>query len=222
LPMSLVMLLVLLLLPDWQLLWFIPFAAFPVAFSSFLLLNRIIINNARMRKKTKTVASQLKLFNRKAFMTFLLLYVITLSAGVMILRFEQNYYLAEVSHPSELSSLSFFFEYSSNSTLHIVSWRTSVYSTYFNYDSSHVTSTLWYKELDRHLANSSSFLSAERELLDKSKYTIRGIREEYDMSKRDLSKTLLTTIDEQFILPKFNQVYSNGYYTIHSRSIHLP
>lgn len=217
LPMSVVMLLGLLLLPDWQLLWFTPFAAFPVAFSSFLLLENIIAG-----QKTKTLAPRLKLFSRKTLMTLLLLYVITMSAGVMILRFERNYYLAEVTHPSELSSLSFFFEHSSNSTVHIVSWRTSVYSTYFKYNSSHVTSTLWYKELDKHRDNSSSFLYAESELINKSQYTIRGIREEYDMSKRNLPKTLLKTIDEEYILPEFSQVYSNGFYTIHSRSIHSP
>jgi hypothetical protein len=160
----------------------------------------------------------LRLPTRKISTSFLLLFVVTMSAGVMILRFERNYYLAEVNHPSELSSLSFLFEHSQESTVHIVSWRTSVYSTYYNYNSSHVSSTLWYKELDELRGNSSAFLNVESGLINRSQYVVRGIREGFDMSRRNLPEILLETIDEEFILPAFNLVCSNGYYTIHCRA----
>jgi len=215
--MSVVMLLVLLLLPDWKILWSIPFLAFPAAFSSFLLLDRI-----RTVGKVRTLALRLRLSNRKTFAALLLLFVIAMSAAVMVLRFERNQYMAEVTHPSELSSLYFFFGYSFNSTAHIVSWRTSVYSTYFNYNSSHITSTLWYTELDNLAGNSSAFLNSENKLISRSQFIIRGLREEYDIGKRDLPKTLLDIIDEDFILPKFSQTYSNGYYSVYCRSFRSP
>ncbi|MGB9615572.1 MAG: hypothetical protein ACPL3B_08725, partial [Fervidobacterium sp.] len=124
---SIVILFVLLLLPEWRILRFTSFAAFPAAFSSIIFLDKIFT-----KRNFKISLYLHNLFAKKAISVILLIFIISLSATVMILRFERNYYFGEVLHPSEMSSLSFFFVHERNSTVYIISWRTSMYSYYFN------------------------------------------------------------------------------------------
>jgi hypothetical protein len=212
LPMATLMLVVLLLLPDWLIWRFTPFAAFPAAFTSFLLLDHLLAD-----KRTNLKLIQSKLFSRRVFVTLFLVFIIILSAAVMVLRFENNYYYGELDHPSELSSLSFFFNHDHNSTVNIISWRTAIHAAYFNYDGSHETLRLWYLELNAIDKNSSLLLLSEGRLVNQSDAAIRGIRDEFDFHRVDSPKTLLTVIDESIIQPRFDQIYSNGYYTIYKR-----
>lgn len=216
LPMSMIMLIGLLLFSDWQISRFTAFAAFPAAFSSFILLDDLVVY-----KKAKISSYKLKLLNRKTLAVLLLFFIITLSAVVMVLRFERNYYFGELNHPTELSSLSFFFSHDRGSTVNIVSWRTAVYSAFFNYKHSHQTLRLWYTDLDEIGENSSKLLMYQNQLINQSHSVIRGIRDEFDFRRVDSSKTVLKTIDEK-IVGEFNQVYSNEYYIIYSRPHNPP
>jgi hypothetical protein len=214
LPMSIIMLLGLLLLPDWQILRFTPFAAFPAAFTSLLLLDNLITRN-----KEKLPHIKLKLTSKKVLTTLFLAFIIILSAIVMVMRFEYNYYYGELDHPSELSSLSFFFNHNHNATVNIVSWRTAVHAAYFNYNASHNILRLWYLDLNAIGKNSSQLLISQEKLINESNAVIRGIRDEFDFSRVESPSTLLNYMDENIIQPRFGQVYSNGYYNIYIRQI---
>jgi hypothetical protein len=208
------MLLGLLLLPDWQILRFTPFAAFPAAFTSLLLLDNLITRN-----KEKLAHIKSKLPNKKVLTTLFLAFIIILSAIVMVMRFEYNYYYGELDHPSELSSLSFFFNHNHNATVNIVSWRTAVHAAYFNYNASHGILRLWYLDLNAIGKNSSQLLISQEKLINESNAVIRGMRDEFDFSRVESPSTLLNYMDENIIQPRFGQVYSNGYYNIYIRQI---
>jgi len=211
LPMSMMILLVLLLFPDWQISRFSPFAAFPAAFTALLLMIDVISD------KRIDVTVQKAKFNRKMVIVGLLIFIMFLSAVVMILRLERNYYYGELNHPSEISALAFFFVNDNNSTVNIVSWRTTVYSAFFNYNGSHQVLRLWYLDLNAMSRNSTLLLLAQNALINQSQSVIRGIREEFDFKQFGPDETLLKTIDDAMILPKFNRIYSNEQYTIYSR-----
>lgn len=214
LPMSVTMLLGLLLLPDWHIFRFIPFAAFPGAFTSFLLFDKLISYN---KEQSAHIAS--KLLNKKTLITLFLTFIVMLSAIVMVMRFEYNYYYGELDHPSELSSLSFFFNHNYNATVSIVSWRTAVHAAYFNYNYSHEILRLWYLDLNAIGGNLSQLLISQEYLINQSDAVIRGMRDEFDFGRVDSPKTLFNFIDKNAIQLKFNQIYSNGYYTIYTRQI---
>jgi hypothetical protein len=213
LPMSLVILFSLLLLPDWGIPRFTSFAAFPAAFASFMLLDKLVA------KKVAKISLRMPKLGKKALVSFLLLNIVILSAAVMVLRFERNYYYGELDHPSELSTLSFFFKYDHNSTVNLVSWRTAVHSAYFNYNASHGTLRLWYLDLNAIGRNSTQLLLSQGNLINKSDAIIRGMRDEFDFNGVEFPKSLLQTMDNEMILPKFNRIYSSDYYAVYSRSI---
>lgn len=212
--MSIVMLLALLLLPDWNIWRFVPFAAFPAAFASFVFVGKMIAD-----KKPRILQHKHKLLNNKTLMSLLLLYTVALSAVVMVLKFEENSYFGEVNHPSELSCLSFFFTYDHNSTVNIVSWRTHLYSAYFNYNSSHQTLRLWVLEINAYAGNSSKLLFSQGQLINKSQFVIRGMRDSFTFSRLYPSEAILKVVDEEMIIPRFGLIYSNGYYSIYKRAI---
>jgi hypothetical protein len=212
--MSIVMSPALLLLPDWNVWRFTPFAAFPAAFASFILVEKIITD-----KKPKILLHKHKLLNSRILMSLLLLYIVTLSAAVAVLRFEGNSYFGEVNHPSELSSLSFFFTHDHNSTVNIVSWRTHIYSAYFNYNSSHQTLRLWVLEINAFAGNSSKLLFSQSQLINQSQFVIRGMRDSFTFSRLYPSEAILKVVDEEMIIPRFGLIYSNGYYSIYKRAI---
>jgi hypothetical protein len=204
-------LLVLLLLPDWGIFRFTPFAAFPAAFTALLLMMDVLSN-----KRIKAIVHKARL-NRKMVIVGLLIFIMSLSTGVMILRFERNYYYGELDHPSEISALGFFFASNYNSTVNIVSWRTTVYSAFFNYKGSHQVLRLWYLDLKVMARNSTTLLLAQSALIHQSQSVIRGIREEFDFQQFSSYEMPLKTMDETMILPNFDQIYSNEYYTIYNR-----
>jgi hypothetical protein len=206
--MAITILLGLLLLPDWGISRFTAFAAFPAAFASFTLIDNLIMKDWEKR------LSHRKFFNKRAFGALLLCGIVALSASVMVLRFERNYYFGEATHPIELSSLSFFFNHDDYSEVNILSWRTTVYSAFFNFNQSHVTLRLWYKDVEGIGGNLSKLLLYEGQFINQSHSVIRGMRDAFDLG---LPSTLLNTIDDEMILPRFNRVYSNGNYTIYSR-----
>lgn len=213
---AIVMLFTLNLLPDWQIGYFVLFAAFPAAFSSFILLEEL-------SKKGKLKKLH-RIFTVKSTVVVLLLFIVSLSGTVMVSNFEKNYYLGEVCHPSELSSLSFFFNYDMNSTVSILSWRTAMYTAYFDYNASHRTLYLWYLQLNEFASNSSKILFSQSQLINQSQFVIRGMRDSFTLSSSgnypiDTVEVVLETIDENMIIPQFDQMYSNGYYSIYKRVI---
>jgi len=212
----------LLLLPDWNIERFVPFAAFPAAFSSFILLEKVGADAcSRIDSYIHHLYTHVQA-RKKMFVMVLLLFVTSLSAIVMILRFERNYYFGELCHPSELSSLSFFFNYDKNSTVNIVSWRTAMYTPYFEYSASHQILFLWYLQLNEFKGNKSMILFSESLLVNQSQFVIRGMRDLFTLSaggRYPLNETMLVDIDNEMIASNFNQIYSNGYYSIYRRAI---
>jgi len=211
LPMSIVMFFALLLLPEWKIWRFTLFAAFPAAFTSFILIEKLVVN-----KKLKMLVYKYKLLNRRFLISFLLLYIMSLSTVVTVLRFESNFYFGEINHPSELSALSFFLTYNNNSTVNIISWRTGIYSTYFNYNSSHKILRLWSTEINALAGNTSKFLLSQCQLINKSNFVIRGIRDSFTFSRVSNSTSILKVVDKE-IFRRYDSIYSNGYYSIHKR-----
>jgi len=197
------------LLPDWQITRFVMFAAFPAAFSSFILLEEIL-----ERKKVNISFQPCSITVKKIV---ILVFILSLSATVMVSNFERNYYLGELCHPVELSSLEFFFAHNQNSTVNVISWRTNMYSPYFNFNSSHTTLMLWYLELGEIGNNASELLLQQSRLINQSQAVVRGMRDEFVFFRLDSPREILKIIDETMILPKFNQVYSNGHYTVYIR-----
>ena len=197
------------LLPDWQIFRFVMFAAFPAAFSSFLILEELL--------KRKKVNISFQLLRIRAKKSVILVFVLSLSATVMVSNFETNYYFGELCHPVELSSLEFFFTYDQNSTVYVVSWRTNLYCPYFNFNSSHQTLMLWYLELGKIGNNASEFQVQQNVLINQSQAVVRGMRDEFVLFRLDSPEKILRVVDETMILPNFNQVYSNGNYTVYIR-----
>jgi len=211
---SVVMLFSLLLLPDWQIGRFTPFAAFPAAFTSLILLEE-----ALKKGNLKILSLTRNLFRKRYTSATLLLFVVSLSATVMVLRFERNYYFGEMCHPSELSSLAFFFTHDHNSTVNIVSWRTYSYSPYFDYNSSHQLLRIWYLELNEYAGNSSKLLFSQSQLINQSQFVIRGLRDSFTSGQLYPSEAILKVVDEEMIIPRFDLIYSNGYYWIYKRAV---
>jgi len=214
---SMVMLFLLILLPDWGVSRFVMFAAFPASFSSFLLLEETL------KTRTANVLSRIyHVFTHRLTLAILLLFVITLSTSVMVSNFETNYYFGELSHPAELSSLSFFVTVDHNSSVNIVSWRTSVYYNYFDYNASHNMLGLWYLDLNKIGQNSSKLLFSQSQLINQSDFVIRGMRDVLDFQQFNSTQDLLRTMDEKLILPTFNQIYCNGNYSVYRRALLQP
>jgi len=154
--------------------------------------------------------------------SILVIFIVTLSATVMVLRFERNYYFGEMTHTNEQYSLSFFFHYDSRSPVAILSWRTAVYSGYYNYRGIHTTLRFWYTDLDNLEGNSSKLLQFQRAYINQSQAVIRGMRDEFDFAGFDSPRSLLRTIDEEMILPKFDQIYCNQEYTLFEKPSNIP
>jgi len=200
---------VLLALPAWGLYRAsTDFLAIPAAFSSIIYLNHAI------RKKRSTL-------NKNTMRLVLLAFVMTLSMTTFTLRFEMNQYYSELEHPSELSCLSFLFAHiqpSSRPHTIAASFQTTVWAQYYAYDSSH--KFLRYVDPnDPDIYESQTRLfSSLTEAIDKSDFSIRGVR---DMvlapGQLQLSAELTKRLSEQTTLPKFNQIYSNWYFSLCSK-----
>jgi hypothetical protein len=205
----------LILPPDWKIWRSTAFAAFPLAFTSFAILEKIIADKHALISSPMYRLSKVRI--RRVLLASLLLYITVLSAVVMVLQFEKNFYLGEIWHPSEESSFSFFFSHDHNSAITYVSWRTCVYSAYPNYNRSHQTFRLWDTELKEIGKNESKLLRSLSGFINQSQSVERGIRDEFDLGRVAYPEALLNIIDEELILPKFNQIYSNDYYRLYSR-----
>lgn len=212
LPMSIVMFLGLIVLPEWQISRFTSFAAFPAAFSSFVLLDHTISRNRPISHKLSHFAC------RKFLVTLLLLFIMALSALVMVLRFGGNFYAGEIQHPSELSSLSFFFHHDKTSTVTLVSWRTCVYASYFNYNLTHQTLRFWDSELKSLGNNQTKVLLSEEGLINQSQFVVRGIRDQLDFYRLESPQNTLNALENEAILPEFDEIYSNEYYRLFCRA----
>jgi len=198
---------VLLALPAWGLYRAsTDFLAFPAAFSSIIYLNHIV------RKKRATL--------NKRVMRLILVFVVTLSLATMMLRFEINQYHSELEHPSELSSLSFLFSHiqSSPTSTIAASFQTSVWAEYFVYNSSH--------KLLRYIEPGTPHIyESRRELffsltkaIDQSDFAIRGVRDIVPVvGQLEISSELYDRLYDETISLKFNQVYSNSYFSICSK-----
>ena len=210
---SIVLFFCLLILPDWQINRFTAFAAFPAAFSSL-----ILFEEALKKGKLKKLLWARRLLSKRSTFAILLLFVISLSAAVMVLRFERNYYYNEMSHSSELSSLNFFFDHDPNSTVTFVSWRTQIYSSYFDNNSSHQRLRIWYSALIEYAGNSSKFFEVQGQLINQSQFVIRGMRDSYMLSQYFPGEALPEIIDEELVASGFEMIYSNGHYWIYKRA----
>jgi len=206
---SIVMLFILILLPDWNISRFTSFAAFPAAFSLVLLAE--IRRNAKIKKFTSFLGKHFILFT-------LLLFIVTFSAASMALRFEINHYYGELYHPSEMASYSFFFNNNNNATLFVVSWRTYIYSGYFNYNYSHQVSMIWVSDLVALSGNLSGLQSDYGQQINQSQFVLRGMRDTLTIEAAQANATTLANIDQKYLIPAFNQVYSNGNYTLYARA----
>ncbi|MEM2144611.1 MAG: hypothetical protein QW279_04570, partial [Candidatus Jordarchaeaceae archaeon] len=208
---SVLMLFSLNLLPDWQISRFVMFGAFPVAFSSFILIEAML--------KNKKERIPYKRFNLSAKKFVLLFFVLSLFTTVTVSNFEKNYYFGELCHPIELSALTFFFTYNQNLSVNVVSWRTNMYCAYFNFNLSHNTLMLWYLELGEIGNNATQLLLRQGMLINQSEAVIRGMRDEFVFFRVDDPKTVLSIIDDKFIKLDFNQVYCNDRYKIYTRYV---
>ena len=209
---SLVMLGFLLLLPDWQINRFTAFAAFPAAFSSIIFLETIF-------RKNKTLFSRFHL--PKKFMTetqlraILLVLILGLSASVIILRFQVNYYYGEMRHQSELTALSYLHEHeNSPSTITFISWRTSIYYNYFDYSHMDDNLMLWYLDLNKIRGNFSEVLMYENDIISRSTYVVRGFRDSYTLGVG--LEGVVQELDNS-TLKEFNRYYSNGFFELYCR-----
>jgi hypothetical protein len=211
---SVTMLFGLLFFQSWNLARFSAFAAFPAAFSSIILVQEVL-----KKVKIKEPLVLPKLLNGKAVLVILLVFVVSLSASVTTLRFERNHFFGEFSHREELTSLSWFFIHSQNSTVTIVSFRTMVYSTYFNYKQSDLLLELWYTELNKIGNNESMLLSSMDRLVARSQYVLRGMRDELDFGQVESPAKTLERFERAIISSGFTKVYDNGYYSTYYRGI---
>ncbi|MGB9841307.1 MAG: hypothetical protein ACPLKZ_01130 [Candidatus Bathyarchaeales archaeon] len=209
---SIVMLSCLLLLPDWHVARFTPFAAFPLAFSFFVLFEKLIY-----KKPVGEFIQLRRILSPKITAILALSFVVSLSATVMVLRFERNFYFGEMYHPSEMSSLSFFFNHSENSTVTVVSWRTCIYSIYFNENFAHKLQRVWYLDLKEFGSNASKVIFAYTQLISQSNVVIRGLRDNYTLGGQLFGDCVLQVIDDELSLRTFCVFYSNGYYFVHER-----
>lgn len=209
---AIMMLFSLLLLPQWQVSRFTAFAAFPAAFSPLVLVAGI--------RKTGKARKAIDFLGKRFMLILLLLFIASFSAGSMVLRFESNHYFGELYHPSEMASLSFFFTNNNNSTLFIVSWRTYIYSEYFNYNYSHEVSMIWVTDLTKFADNSSGLLSDYSQQINESQFALRGMRDSFTIMSFPSfpNGTILGAIDQEILIPRFNQVYSNGNYALYGRA----
>lgn len=207
---SIILLLGLLFLPDWKVPRWTAFAAFPAAFSLVLLAE--IRRNGKVNKFIR--------LGKRFIILALIIFIASLSAASMVLRFEGNHYYGELYHPSEMASLSFFFTKNNNSTLFVVSWRTYIYSGYFDYNYSHQVSMIWVTDLTKFAGNSSELLFAYSQQINESQFVLRGMRDSFTIISflSQPNETILGTVDQEMLLPRFNQVYSNGYYDLYARA----
>lgn len=155
--------------------------------------------------------------------TILLLFIVSLSAASMVLRFRTNQYFGEMYHPAEESTLSFFFTHDYNSTVYIVSWKTSAYAYYFDYNSSHNVLRIWHIKLNRIRGNLTELLSSQSQLINQSQFVLRGMRDAFTLFEESSGEAILRThVDQELIIPNFDLIYSNGYYSIYKREISPP
>ena len=214
---SLAMLFVLLALPDWHLGRFTAFAAFPCAFSFLVLIEHVVRKqkffSSRFRGRLKTRGSSSL---KNGLYAIVILLVVLLTSSVILLRFEVNYYYGQLEHSSELTALSFL---NSNSDpyapIDFISWRTMIYFFNFDYNSTHPVYRLWYLDLQRIGDNTSDLIIQSDILIDKSLFVVRGLRDVYVMGPTSVE--VLDAIDNDTLMPFFNEYYSNGNYQLYSR-----
>lgn len=204
---SIIMLFGLLLLPDWKVARWTAFAAFPAAFSLVLL--------AEIRRNKKV--GRLYELGKRFIVPLLLIFLASFSAASMVLRFGPNFYYYELYHPSEMASQSFFFGNNYNSSLFIVSWITDIYSAYFDYNYPHQVSMIWVADLVASAGNSSELLLEYSQEINASQFVLRGMRDPLTISGYFQSDVVLGSIDQEMLVPGFNQVYSNGNYALYGR-----
>lgn len=212
---AVVMLVGLLLLPDWGVARFTAFAAFPAAFSSLVLV--------AVLRRNRTIKRFFDFFGKRVIVALLLIFILSFSVASLVLRFEANYYYGELYHPSEMASLSFFFSNTNSSTensnLTIVSWITYIYSIYFNYNYSYNVSMVWVTDLVSFAGNSTALLNEYRQDINDSQFALRGMRDTYTITSPPSypSQMVLQNIDQVMLVPQFDQIYSNGNYQLFAR-----
>ncbi len=212
---SIVVLATLVPLAYWKISYSTGFLAFPAAFSSLILSEELLKKERLKRFKN--------LLTKKSMSTMLLLFIVSLSAASMVLRFRTNQYFGEMYHPAEESTLSFFFTHDYNSTVYIVSWKTSAYAYYFDYNSSHEVLRIWHIKLNKIRGNLTELLSSQNQLINQSQFVLRGMRDAFTLFEESSGEAILRThVDQELIIPNFDLIYSNGYYSIYKRVISPP
>jgi hypothetical protein len=204
---SLLFIFILLALPGWTLIRASAFLAFPVAFWSIISLNYI----AKGKKAS---------LNKKPIAIMILIFIMSLAFTTTILQFEKNQYYDYMTHPSELSSLSFLAAHiQQRSAPWIIAAHpeTDLYAPYFMYDTNNVilpylsVESLTLYANDR---NQTRLLSSLNETVNLSDFMIRGIRDRLLLGDQFSQESLetLVTLDQRLATPGFNVIYSNGYY----------
>jgi len=199
---------VLLALPGWGLYRAsTDFLAYPAAFSSIIYLSHTI------KKKRAAI-------NKRALRLIIMMFVMTLSVATMMLRFEINQYYSELEHPSELSSLFFLISHVQSSPTNSIamSFQTAVWAEYFAYDSSHELLRYIDPSNPRVYENQTALISSLTKTIDRSDFAVRGVRDILlAPGNLQISLELGARLHEETVSPRFNQIYSNWYFSLCSR-----
>jgi hypothetical protein len=198
-------------LPGWSLSRASAFLAFPAAFWPVIGLSHIA-----KRKKVP--------LNKKLLTVATLVFITSLAFTTTILQFEGNQYFAELEHPSEFSSLSFVATHIQPPANITADWRTRIYASYFLYNTTHQllqylsTGSVTLYARDR---NQTEILYSLAYTVDLSDFLIRGIRDRLMLGNQfsEDSSEILVKLDEWLMAPGFNNIYSNGYYSIFSKNV---
>jgi len=214
LPMAAIMFLSLVLLPDWGIWRSTVFASFPIALALLVSIDWIDAQKHKislLRKKSL----------RRSVPAVFLLFIMILSAMVMVLKCEGNLYYGDLNHPSELSGLSFVFTNNLDSSITFLSWRTALYSSYYNYNSSHAIRYLWITELNAISDDSSEVLYRQNQLINQSRLIVRGMRDSFTLglNERNANESLRENVDQGLMQPKFSSIYSNGLYIVYYQTV---
>lgn len=202
-------------MPAWSIMRAVTFLALPASFSSLICFNKFI--------KTKQIRA---LVSGKLIGIFLLAFIISLSFTSTTLRFENNISLGEAIHSSEISFLSFLYTHSPHPSNVVSFFRTGFYYYYFDYNSiDHVEllagRSMYEYILERYGGNitTSQFLSLATKVIEQSYLMLRGPRDEIDLREKykfdEGHHIVLKRLDDKLTSTGFDNIYSNGYYSIY-------
>jgi hypothetical protein len=207
---SLVILIFLLILPDWHIgrftafIAYVSFFIFPILFYQNSIFRRIIPN--------RIIDNILSLKDKKIIL-LVIVFIISFSASVMTLRFERNYYYGELTSLPELSSFVYITEKINNSSIAFISWRSTIWYSYYNFDHNVKVNRIWYLDVDQLKSNSTKLYNAYNKIINISDYTFAGQRDILDIGvdNNNVLRNIYTKLYNES-----NLIYSNGKYFIYS------